>query len=123
MSRKHFLLVAGFLALSITQASFAKPFGASAARAQIDANLDQIYPALDALFKDIHAHPELTFQENRTAALLAGTMRKLGFTVTEHVGKTGIVAVYKDGDGNGGARPHRAGRFADGVDHSGLDGR
>jgi hippurate hydrolase len=39
------------------------------------------------------------FQEERTAALLAATMRKLGFTVTEHVGKTGIVALYKNGDG------------------------
>ena len=99
MSRKHFLFAAGILALGFMDTAYAKPFDPSVARTQIDANLDKVYPTLDALYKDIHAHPELSFQENRTAALLAGTMRKLGFTVTEHVGKTGIVAVYKNGDG------------------------
>jgi len=70
-----------------------------AAHKRIDAELDKIYPGLEALYKDIHAHPELAFQEHRTAALLAARMRKLGFTVTEGVGKTGIVAVYKNGPG------------------------
>ncbi len=36
------------------------------------------YPHLLALYKDIHAHPELGFQETRTAAKLAGEMRALG---------------------------------------------
>ena len=57
------------------------------------------YAHLDALYKDIHQHPELGFQETRTAAKLAGEMRALGFTVTERVGKTGIVAIYKNGPG------------------------
>jgi len=74
-------------------------FDVAAARARIDAGLDKDYPQLEALYKDIHQHPELGFQENRTAALLAARMRKLGFTVTEHVGKTGIVAIYKNGPG------------------------
>ena len=74
-------------------------FDAAAARKAIDAGLDRTYPALDALYRDIHQHPELGFQETRTAALLADRMRKLGFTVTEHVGKTGIVAVYRNGAG------------------------
>src|SRR6185312_1665671 len=68
-------------------------------RTRIDAGLDKTYPQLEALYKDIHQHPELGFQENRTAALLAARMRKLGFTVTDHVGKTGIVAIYKNGPG------------------------
>jgi hippurate hydrolase len=70
-----------------------------AARAAVDRALDAEYPHLDAVYKDIHAHPELAFQETRTAALLAGEMRRLGFEVTEHVGKTGIVAVYRNGAG------------------------
>lgn len=74
-------------------------FDVAAAKARIDTTLDQQYPHLDALYKDIHAHPELGFQETRTAALLAAEMRKLGFTVTEKVGQTGIVAIYKNGDG------------------------
>src|SRR5580693_8439655 len=69
------------------------------ARAAIDRGLDAQYPHIEALYKDIHSHPELGFQETRTAALLAGEMRKLGYEVTEHVGKTGIVAILKNGPG------------------------
>jgi amidohydrolase len=56
-------------------------------------------PRLMNLYRDLHAHPELSMQEVRTPALLAPEMRKLGFTVTEHVGKTGLVAVMKNGPG------------------------
>lgn len=65
----------------------------------IDALLDKTYAHLDALYKDIHAHPELGFQETATAAKLAAEMKALGFTVTEGVGKTGLVAIYKNGPG------------------------
>ncbi len=56
-------------------------------------------PQLMALYRDIHANPELSMQEVRTPAKLAAEMRKLGFDVTEHVGKTGVVAVMKNGSG------------------------
>lgn len=56
-------------------------------------------PQMMALYRDIHAHPELSMQEVRTPALLAPKMRELGFDVTEHVGKTGLVAVMKNGPG------------------------
>jgi amidohydrolase len=56
-------------------------------------------PQLMTLYRDIHANPELSMQEVRTPALLAPLMRKLGFDVTEHVGKTGLVAVMKNGPG------------------------
>jgi len=68
-------------------------------RQQLDWRFDQDYPQLEALYRDIHAHPELGFQEHRTAALLAARMRRLGFAVTEGVGRTGIVAVYHNGPG------------------------
>jgi amidohydrolase len=58
-----------------------------------------MYPQLDTFYKDIHAHPELGFQETRTAAKLAAEMRALGFQVTEKVGKTGVVAIFKNGPG------------------------
>jgi hippurate hydrolase len=67
--------------------------------AKVNAILDREYPDLEALYKDIHSHPELGFQEVRTAALLAKEMRALGFTVTEGVGKTGIVAIFHNGPG------------------------
>src|ERR1700755_1476552 len=65
----------------------------------IEAAVESDYPKLDALYKDIHAHPEIAFQEVKTAAKLAAEMRALGFEVTEHVGKTGLVAIYKNGNG------------------------
>jgi amidohydrolase len=67
--------------------------------AAVDASLATDYPKLDALYKDLHAHPELAFEEVKTAAKLAVEMRGLGFEVTEKVGKTGLVAIYKNGDG------------------------
>src|SRR6195256_3928322 len=65
----------------------------------IEASVEADYPKLDALYKDIHAHPELAFEEVKTAARLAAEMRALGFEVTEKVGKTGLVAIYRNGDG------------------------
>jgi hippurate hydrolase len=56
-------------------------------------------PQLMTLYRDLHANPELSMQEVRTPAKLAAEMRKLGFDVTEHVGKTGVVAVMKNGPG------------------------
>ena len=69
-------------------------------RTAIDAVIDHNWADLDALYIDLHSHPELGFQENRTAALLAARMRKLGFSVTEHVGRTGVVAVWHNGAGS-----------------------
>jgi amidohydrolase len=65
----------------------------------IEKSVEADYPKLDALYKEIHAHPEIAFQEVKTAARLAAEMRALGFDVTEKVGKTGLVAIYKNGDG------------------------
>jgi amidohydrolase len=56
-------------------------------------------PALMTIYKDLHANPELSMQEVRSPAKLAAEARKLGFTVTEKVGKTGVVAVMKNGPG------------------------
>lgn len=65
----------------------------------IEASIRHDWAELDALYQDLHANPELGFQEKRTAALLAAKMRALGFTVTEGVGGTGIVALYRNGAG------------------------
>src|SRR4051794_38403958 len=65
----------------------------------IETSLASDYPKLDTLYKELHAHPELAFQEVKTAARLAAEMRALGFDVTEKVGITGLVAIYKNGDG------------------------
>jgi hippurate hydrolase len=56
-------------------------------------------PSLMALYRDLHANPELSMQEVRSAAKMAAEAKKLGFQVTTGVGKTGVVAVMKNGPG------------------------
>ena len=68
-------------------------------KAAIETSFEADYPKLDSLHKDLHAHPELAFEEVKTAAKLAAEMRALGFEVTEKVGRTGLVAIYGNGDG------------------------
>ena len=68
-------------------------------KSAIARSIESSYPKLDALYKDIHAHPEIAFQEEKTAAKLAAEMRILAFELTERVGKTGLVAIYRNGDG------------------------
>ncbi|KAA9089358.1 amidohydrolase [Microbacterium radiodurans] len=54
---------------------------------------------LDALYTDLHRHPELSFQETRTAAVIAGKLAELGLTAEEGVGRTGVVTTVENGDG------------------------
>ena len=63
------------------------------------APLDAILPVLEAIYKDIHAHPELSMQEIRTAGIAADHLKKSGFEVTTEVGKTGVVGILRNGDG------------------------
>jgi hippurate hydrolase len=68
---------------------------------------DSELPSLLAIYKDIHSHPELSGQEERTAAIVAKELRAAGCEVTEHVGKYqnpklrgyGVVGVMRNGDG------------------------
>lgn len=61
--------------------------------------LDGLLPDLEALYKDIHAHPELSMQETRTAGIAAERLRAAGHEVTTGVGQTGVVGVLRNGDG------------------------
>lgn len=77
-------------------------FAADDLRPQVDAEL----PPLLALYRDLHAHPELSRHEERTSAFMAGELRQAGYSVTEHIGKYsdgspafGIVALLKNGSG------------------------
>ena len=87
-------LVTSLLLAASAQARAQGPDGGAVAK-----QIDGMYPKLDVIYKDLHAHPEVAFQEVRTAAKLAAEMRAIGFDVTEKVGKTGIVALYKSGAG------------------------
>lgn len=90
-----FVLLAGALPILAAAADDYRPM--------VDAEV----PALFTIYKDLHAHPELSQHEERTSALLAAELRKSGYTVTEHVGKyvdgraaDGIVAILKNGAGS-----------------------
>jgi amidohydrolase len=64
--------------------------------------LDDLPPLLEdlrALYEDLHQHPELSFAEHRTAGVLADRLDGLGWAVTTGVGRTGVVATLRSGDG------------------------
>ena len=84
-------------ATSLAAVSAAAPLPIAPAR--VDAQIQMLLPGLETLYQEIHEHPEIAFHESRTAALLAHQMRRLGFTVTEGVGGTGVVAIYENGPG------------------------
>jgi hippurate hydrolase len=65
----------------------------------LSGNLRDLLPQLETLYTDIHAHPELSMQETRTAGLAAEHLRASGYEVTTGVGKTGVVGVLRNGDG------------------------
>ena len=70
-----------------------------AAQRSLTSDVDAIYPDIETLYKDLHRNPELAFQETQTVATLARRLTALGFEVTTGVGKTGIVAIMKNGAG------------------------
>jgi amidohydrolase len=73
--------------------------GLSSLAAGATPETDAVYPAAEALYLELHEHPELSGHEVQTAATLAGRLRALGYDVTEHVGGTGVVAILHNGPG------------------------
>ena len=63
------------------------------------ARLPGLLPELEALYTDVHAHPELSMQETRTAGLAAERLRAAGYDVTTAIGKTGVVGLLRNGAG------------------------
>lgn len=80
---------------------------ATASAQSLDALIDREMPSLVTTYKELHAAPELSTQEEKTSARLAARLRELGYTVAERVGKYeepgmvayGVVAMMKNGDG------------------------
>jgi len=62
---------------------------------ELIANITTYAPELVAIRHDIHQHPEVGFQETRTAALVAERLREWGLQVTEGIAGTGVVATLK----------------------------
>ena len=77
-------------------------------QAKLDELLDHEMPSLLSTYKSLHAAPELSHHEEKTSALVAGELRSLGYTVTEHIGKYaghpewvsyGVIGELKNGNG------------------------
>jgi amidohydrolase len=79
----------------------------ASAQQSLDGMIDREIAQLLGTYKMLHAAPELSHHEEKTAAFVASQMRALGYTVTERVGKYaqaewtsyGVVAVLKNGAG------------------------
>jgi hippurate hydrolase len=54
---------------------------------------------LETIFKDIHQNPELGFMEVRTAGIIAEELTNLGFDIQTGIGETGVVGVFRNGQG------------------------
>src|ERR1700757_3817882 len=63
------------------------------------ANQQALVPDLEFVYKDIHCHPELSMQENRTPSIAAERLQSAGYEVTSGVGNTGVVGVLRNGEG------------------------
>ncbi len=59
----------------------------------------EVGAALEPVYVDLHANPELAFQEQRTAGIVAEHFDTLGLETTTGVGGTGVVGVLRNGDG------------------------
>jgi len=57
-------------------------------------------PRLESLYKELHAHPELSLQETKTSERAAAELEQLGFKVTRDVGGHGVVGVLSNGNGS-----------------------
>ncbi len=81
--------------------------GGASAQQSLDGLIDREIASLVAKYKMLHAAPELSHHEEKTSAFVAGELRALGYTVTEHIGKYdrpewagyGVVGVLRNGDG------------------------
>ena len=68
-------------------------------RAQVQARVDREYPQLFELYKELHAHPELSLHEEKTGQRVADELKKAGLEVTARVGGHGVVGVLRNGSG------------------------
>jgi hippurate hydrolase len=68
-------------------------------RDEVRARVAAEYPSLRVLYEHLHANPELSWMEEKTAAVIARELRAVGIEVTEGVGRRGVVGVLRNGPG------------------------
>jgi amidohydrolase len=67
--------------------------------AEVLAGLRETTVSQEGVYKDLHANPELSFQETKTATLVASKLKKFGYEVVEGIGRTGVVGILSNGEG------------------------
>src|SRR5919112_5960489 len=67
--------------------------------AAVLAGLESVRDRVEEVYREVHAHPELSHEEHRTAALVASRLSEAGCEVHERVGGTGVVGVLRNGPG------------------------
>lgn len=72
---------------------------ASIASEKLSEQINQDYPYLESLYKHLHQHPEISFEEKQTAKRIAEELKKLKFEVTTNFGGHGVVGVFENGAG------------------------
>jgi len=87
------------VALLLVRAAASPALSPGSLHEAVHSSINEEYSALFKLYQHFHAHPELSFQEEKTAARLADELRQSGCEVTAGVGGHGIVAVLKNGSG------------------------
>jgi hippurate hydrolase len=65
----------------------------------LESGINDLLPELERVYTDIHAHPELSMQETRTAGIAADRLRGAGYDVADGIGQTGVVGLLRNGDG------------------------
>ena len=88
----RFLAVTAIVAPLLLQAQ-----APAAVHAEVERQTTAVTPRVVAWRRDIHQHPELSYQETRTAALVAAHLRSLGLEVQTNVGGNGVLGVLRGG--------------------------
>ena len=96
MNRAHGSVATAFILLAAAAAARADTADAGGDIRRI---AEAQYPSLESLYTTVHRNPELSEQEEKTAALLASELKSAGYEVTTNVGGHGVVAVMKNGPG------------------------
>jgi hippurate hydrolase len=92
------LKLIGFACLLLAPTTLAQT-PAPIADTSLAAEVNAVYPLIEALYLDLHQSPELSTLEVKTSAKMADALRKLGYEVTDHVGGYGVVGILKNGPG------------------------
>jgi hippurate hydrolase len=89
-------IAGGILLFVLSMAGVAR---ADAAGARIDAWLVDALPGLVDTYRSLHANPELSLEETKTAALVSRALEAAGYRVEAGIGGHGVVGVLENGDG------------------------